>query len=144
MVENLLLRGKRDDAVTKAVEVQDWGLAMMLACVCGPEKYQEVVKAYSSAMFPDSSALHLLSMVYSNQGLKTISQAPTTIPTGTKFMSPSGDVLKGEENSTSGIVSNWRANLAALLSNKTGDWEMLVKTFGTRIQKESNVSLFNT
>lgn len=143
-IETLLLRGQRDEALASAIEAQDWSMAMMLACVCGPEKYQEVVKSYAHTMFPQSSALHLLSMVYSNQGPKVIAYNATTVANTAKFISPTiGNSMKSEGQTISGLMTNWRSNLAGLLSNKTGEWEHLVKLFGSRLASEKHVSTFS-
>jgi hypothetical protein len=145
-IEALLLRGQREDALTAALEAQDWPMAMMLACVCGPEKYQEVVRSYAHVMFPQTSALHLLSMVYSNQGPKVIGYNSAGAVHAAKFISPTTTATntttggaKAEGPALSGLMSNWRSNLAGLLANKTGEWEALVKLFGARLMNEKHV-----
>lgn len=71
-IELLLLEGKKNEALAIAVDNREWGLAMLISCICGPDKYQEVVKLYAGYNLPPSSPLYLTTMIYSNQAASCI------------------------------------------------------------------------
>jgi hypothetical protein len=160
-IEHLLVSGRREEALTLAVDRQDWPLALMLASIAGAEKYQEVTKMYAQQAFPVNSAMQLLSLVYSNQAQEFISTngqckpklagaAPGSGKSGVnppgqpKFISTHGmidgkvvvdsiDQQQEDPAKKMGIFGQWRYHLAALLSNKTSDWESLVRMMGNRL-----------
>ena len=67
LLESLLLRGKRDEAVAAAVAHREWPIALLIASNCGPDEYREVTKAYATCTFPNASPLHLAALLFSNQ-----------------------------------------------------------------------------
>lgn len=127
-VENFLLRGKREEAVKVAIEAKDWALAMLIAGNCRAEVYQDVVKRFAEETFPPASSLQLMSALFSNQ-------AQTVIKFGGKRLSDEGKTASKDDV----FLSNWRRNLAALLSNKTPNWRDLVEGVGLRLQQDAHV-----
>ena len=127
-IEELLLKGKREDAVQIAVQHKDWALAMLIAGNCKVETYQEVIKSYAEETFPTSSPMHFLSMLYSNQANSAVRCG------GRKLNAFAGD---RDDHSRGGLL--WRKNLAALLSNKTPVWQELVTSIGDRLLIDEKV-----
>jgi hypothetical protein len=141
-IEVYLLAGQREAAYELAMQQEDWSLAMMFACVLGPEKYQEVMKVYAQKNFAPTSPLHLVSMLYSNQAQKTIalhgSSAGKFLHNPQQFQNP--NAIGAPSTSTaesSNVLSEWKMVVSILLSNKTHDWEQLMNTLALRLQSES-------
>lgn len=128
-IENLLLLGRREEAINYAMDNNEWAMALLISGICGTQLYQDVVKRYANACYPSESSLHLLSLVYSNQALSS-----TRIP---KQLGPSPLQVN-----TRTIVSLWRRNLASILSNKGEQWKQLVRMLGDRILTEKKVFFF--
>lgn len=127
-IEALLLSGKRDEAAQLCVDQQQWGLAFMLASVCSPAKYQSISKAFAEKHFATASPLHLLSLVYSNQAQAHIAHGGRQLSSATIA---STSIPRSSTHSTV-----WRRNLAALISNKSGDWVSLIRVFANRLLQE--------
>jgi hypothetical protein len=138
-VESLLLLGRRDEALAQAVERQDWPTALMLASLAGPERYQETVRLYSQSLFAASSPMHLLAMVYSNQAVRTLFSA--AVRSGPKFISQTaqGGTTVSRAAEEAGLFRHWRLTLAALLANKTAEWERSTQLLGYRLQSDFKV-----
>jgi hypothetical protein len=144
MVEGLLLAGRRDEAVQLAVEYQHWGLAFMLASVCSPLQYQALSKAFAEKHFSQASPMHLLSLVYSNQARSSIEHGGKSLAVDTMLKPAASEVhaanSKRSMDSKLSFTSPsiWRRNMAALISNKSGDWQAVLRTFGRRLEIEEN------
>ncbi len=125
-IEGLLLTGKREEAIELAICNNDWSLALLIGSAMGTTRYQQLVRQYADHSFPKHSPVHLMSMLFSNQGTNTISntgntefQAATTTP-------------------VSALLSAWRRNLAAILANKVGDWDQSLQALGDRLLSDSS------
>lgn len=168
-VEKLLLVGDRDAALQLAITHGDWALAMLLSCVCGSDRYQEVVKAYAAASFPSATPLHTLSLVYSNQALSSPlcdakalpkatgsahtsskffaysnataagSSAPTDASTSSSSNASSSSSSSNSDSSAVDVLTVWRHTLSAIISNKGSDWKHLSRCIGYRLLTESKV-----
>ena len=127
-IEELLLNGRREEAVQIAVEQKDWALAVLIAGNCKVETYQEVVRSYADETFPSSSPMHFLSMLYSNQATSAI-----------RFGGKKLNTLATDRDNDHRVELIWRKNLAALLSNKTPLWQALVTSIGDRLLLDEKV-----
>jgi hypothetical protein len=116
-IEALLVVGRKEEALKKAIQCGEWSLALLIGSVCGADKYQEIIRGYSASHFPPSAPMHLLTLLFANQGTSAILST-----------SKSDDTL-----------SMWRHNLSAILSNKTSNWQQLASFLGYRLQAESKV-----
>lgn len=135
-IEELLLKGLREEAVEVAVQQKDWALAVLIAGNCKVETYQEVIRSYAEETFPTSSPMHFLSMLYSNQ-------ATSAIRFGGRKLNALATDRDGDHRG--GLM--WRKNLAALLSNKTPVWKELVTSIGDRLlldEKVSTITFYST
>lgn len=122
-IEALLVVGRREDALKKAVHYGEWSLAILIGSVCGADKYQEVVRSYSASHFPASAPLHLLTLMYTNQATPAVLGA------------------NPPSSSSEDALALWRHNLSSILSNKPSNWQQLAKILGYRLQSESKVCL---
>ncbi|MCL4419473.1 hypothetical protein M1146_05225, partial [Patescibacteria group bacterium] len=137
-VEAMLLRGDRETALNFALDKQDWALAMMLASVCGADKYQEVVRRFQQARFSPTGILPLLSMVYSNQAQKLLQSTNTPIAVNSSakvtFHQMGAPVSSLPVTASTAVTQNWRVKLSALLANKTPEWESNLNLLGFKMQ----------
>jgi hypothetical protein len=145
-MESLLLLGQRDEALQLAVASKQWALAMLLSSVTSADKYQEVVRAYANSHFPVGTPMNLLSLMYSNQAVRSlmeIADYPTTTATTTNTSIISGTTTTTHaahgSSSSSDQLKMWRHNLAAVLSNKGTDWRSILKMLGYKLQMAEEV-----
>jgi hypothetical protein len=118
---------------------------LLVGSICGPEQYQSVVMKYADCHFPSHSPMHLISLIISNQAEKTVvhSGKDFSNTTMTQFQSidnPNPTSL-GDNKSLS-VQSLWRRNLAAIIANKSSDWNKLVSSIGDKLLNESQVYSF--
>lgn len=138
-IEALLVVGRKEDALRKAIQYNEWSLALLIGSVCGPEKYNEVVHTYSSSHFPKSTPLHLLTLMYANVGSSIVLNS-TANTTGTNTSSTNTTSTTITNTSSGGdALTLWRHNLSAILSNKPSNWQQLASYLGYRLQTESKV-----
>jgi hypothetical protein len=144
-LEMHLISGQRDAALSLALTKQDWAMAMMLASMAGPEKYQEVVRLYSMHTFSSANPMYLLSMIFTNQAAKPLlSSGARNIP---KFITNTASTAAANSNTTTAavaddtvLIKNWKLSLSSILSNKTSDWTVLTQILGYRLQSDYQVS----
>ena len=142
-IEALLVVGRKEDALRKAIQLNEWSLALLIGSVCGPERYSEVVHTYSSSHFPKATPLHLLTLMYANVGSGVVlNSSANTTGTGTANTYTNTTSTSITNTSTSGdVLTLWRHNLSAILSNKPSNWQQLASYLGYRLQTESKVSM---
>ena len=121
-IEGLLLVGRKEEALRRAISYGEWSLALLIGSVCGPEKYQEIIRGYSAAHFPAAAPMHTLTLLYANQGSAAV-------------LGTDKPAVRDE------VLTLWRHNLAAILSNKGANWQQLAAFLGYRLQNEAKVSL---
>ena len=146
-MESLLLLGQREEALQLAVASKQWALAMLLSSVSSADKYQEVVRAYANSHFPVGTPMNLLSLMYSNQAMRSlveIADYPTSITINTNMISGTTTSTSTTATATAHGGSNdqlkmWRLNLAAVLSNKSTDWRSILKVLGYKLQMVEEV-----
>jgi hypothetical protein len=117
-IEALLVVGRKEEALKKAIQCGEWSLALLIGSVCGADKYQEIIRGYSASHFPPSAPMHLLTLLFANQGTSAILST-----------------AKADD-----ALTMWRHNLSAILSNKTSNWQQLASFLGYRLQAESKVT----
>lgn len=136
-IEALLVVGRKEDALRKAIQCGEWSLALLIGSVCGPEKYSEVVHTYSSNRFPKATPLHLLTLMYADVGSSIVLNTTANTTGGVNTTSSSTTIT----NTGSGgdALTLWRHNLSAILSNKPSNWQQLASFLGYRLHTESKV-----
>ena len=142
VIESLLVLGKREEAVSHALAHQQWFLALMISSTCAPTLYQSVVSTYANQNVVNASTLHSLLLLYSNQGQRgfglggdpkanlRLSAMPGTALTDISTNSDCNDLTS--------LKRSWRRNLAALLSNKPPEWQVLIAKFAERLYVETS------
>lgn len=121
-LEDMLLLGRREEAVDYCIQCKQWAMALLVSSICSTEKYQYVVKRYAEYSFAPGTPLHMLTHLYAN----------IDVP------SP-GD---GDDNKAKALM--WRRNLAAIITNKGAHWERLGQGLGDELLVLANNSTSNT
>ena len=137
-IESLLVVGRKEDALRKSIQYHEWSLALLIGSVCGADKYAEVVQSYSHSHFPRATPLHLLTLMYADLGSKAILNSPSASTTTTS----SHTTITNTNGPSNDVLTLWRHNLSAILSNKPNNWQQLASILGYRLQQESKVNIF--
>jgi len=120
-IQNLLLKGKRRQAVDEAIACRDFATAMLVASMCDTDTYKRAARAYAERVFVAGSPMQTVSMLFSG----CLQSAQRSSHWG---------IDSPELNST------WKKHLAAIISNRTVGWDRIVLSLGDRLQEIGNVS----
>ena len=115
-VQRLLLRGKREEAVSCALRCGNFALALLLASVCDHATYQSTARRFIDQALHKGSPLHTVSSLFANQIQPTESDP-------NEFWSDSSEDLK----------NTWRYHLASIMSNQTRGWKKIVISLGDQL-----------
>ena len=143
-IETLLTEGRREEALVIALQLKQYALAMLIGTVCGKEHFQSAVRSYADTCLDHNSALHFMSLLYSNQA-STAMQTPAGASAGNR--AGTGGAIGGAVRKcvswadASPFVQSWRQHLSCILLNKTSDWVEVVRQLGERVYAETNVSV---
>jgi hypothetical protein len=116
-VENLLLLGKKEEAVKESLSIGNFALALIIARCCGHDLYAQTVQCFADAVLPESMSLRTISLLLSGQ--LNASGLGLNLP----WRNESKDVLQ----------KSWKHHLAAILSNRTEEWSQLSISLGDRL-----------
>lgn len=116
-IQNLILRGKRDEAVEHAVDSNNFALALLVGAYCGGDTFGRVMKQYADKVLRIGSPLYTITMLFSSKILDSSAWS--------SMWAESSDEL----------LSSWPYHLAAIISNRTDGWERIVFYLGNRLQQ---------
>lgn len=105
------MRGERDDAVDEALASGEFAMALLVASMCGREKYQHAAQQYADKVLMPGSPLHTVAMLLTGQIGSSSSWGGNPIE----------------------LCNTWRVHLAAILSNRTDGWNRVVLSLGDRL-----------
>ena len=66
-VEQLLLRGQREEAVQEALSSNNFAMALLVASMCDRSTFQNATKEFADEILSNGSPLHTLAMLFSGQ-----------------------------------------------------------------------------
>ncbi|KAL7561967.1 hypothetical protein ACA910_022522 [Epithemia clementina (nom. ined.)] len=116
-VEQLLVRGKREEAVECALREHQYGLALLVAGMCGRDTYQRAAERFCNNALAEGSPLHTIAVMFS-------SPSQVGVSSHTLF----GDT-------PSELQSSWKSHLAAIINNRIPGWESAVLALGDRLRQ---------
>ena len=122
-LENLLLQGRRHEAVEEAISNQDYATAFLVASLCDRVTYQKAVRQFADKQLRKGTPLHTVALLFSGQLELTLGPSQVFEWGGTD-----------EE-----LLSSWKYHLAAILSNRTPGWDRIVLTLGDRLYNLQNL-----
>ncbi|KAF5729847.1 hypothetical protein HS088_TW20G00212 [Tripterygium wilfordii] len=132
-VQNLLVSGRKIEALQCAQEGQLWGPALVLASQLGEQFYVETVKQMALRQLVAGSPLRTLCLLIAGQPKDVFVSGATAdaIVPGAMNMpqqcSPSG---------ANGMLDDWEENLAVITANRTKDDELVLIHLGDSLWRE--------
>ncbi|XXG66476.1 hypothetical protein AAC387_Pa06g0039 [Persea americana] len=123
-VQNLLVSGRRKEALQCAQVGQLWGPALVLAAQLGEKFYVDTVKQMAHRQFVPGSPLRTLCLLIAGQ--------PADVFSGDSSInaSPFSPFL------ANGMLDDWEENLAVIAANRTKDDELVIIHLGDCLWKE--------
>ncbi|PIA59121.1 hypothetical protein AQUCO_00400169v1 [Aquilegia coerulea] len=132
-VQNLLVSGKRMEALQCAREGQFWGFALQLAADLGEQLYVDTAKQMAHRMLVAGSPLKTLSLLMAGQ------QADVFNVDNGYYSGATGGVNISQHHaqiSPKGMLDDWEKNLAAITANRTKGDELVILHLGDCLWKE--------
>jgi Sec23-binding domain of Sec16 len=117
-IQDLLVRGKRNEAVEEAVRCGHFALALLVAGMCSRETYRQVGRQFVEHSLPTGSPLHTAAMLFCD---------PQESSSAASSLFDSRD--------TSQILRTWKSHLASIISNRGPGWETIVLSLADRLAK---------
>ncbi|KAF7828420.1 protein transport protein SEC16B-like protein [Senna tora] len=133
-VQNLLVSGKKKEALQCAQEGQLWGPALVLASQLGDQFYVDTVKQMALRQLVAGSPLRTLCLLIAGQPAEVFS-------TGTSVSGYSGAVNLPQQPAqfeSNGMLDDWEENLAVITANRTKDDELVIIHLGDCLWKETS------
>ncbi|KAH0469337.1 hypothetical protein IEQ34_000895 [Dendrobium chrysotoxum] len=131
-VQNLLVSGRRKEALQRAQEGHLWGTAVVLAAQLGEQFYVDTVKQMALQQFVCGSPLRTLYLLIAGQ--------PADVFSAGSFSSGScGAASRPYQSSEvipNGLLDDWQENIAIIASNRTKDDELVIIHLGDCLWKE--------
>ncbi|KAL2348157.1 hypothetical protein Fmac_002157 [Flemingia macrophylla] len=131
-VQNLLVSGKKKEALQCAQEGQLWGPALVLASQLGDQFYVDTVKQMALRQLVAGSPLRTLCLLIAGQPAEVFS-------TETSFSGhPSASNLAQQSSQVgfNGMLDDWEENLAVITANRTKGDELVIIHLGDCLWKE--------
>jgi hypothetical protein len=128
-VEQLLLRGQREEAVQEALSSNNFAMALLVASMCDRSTFQKATKEFADEILSNGSPLHTLAMLFSGQ----------LQPPADSALDRTGTKPSIWDNESQHLDSTWRQHLAATISNRTLGWDRIVLALGDHLLEYGNV-----
>ncbi|XP_006646765.2 protein transport protein SEC16A homolog [Oryza brachyantha] len=129
-VQNLLVSGRRKEALQCAQEGQLWGPAIILALQLGDKFYVDTVKKMAHCHFLSGSPLRTLCLLIAGQ--------PADVFTADGNTYSNYGSQQPMEPSPNGMLDDWEENLAIITANRTKGDDLVITHLGDCLWKEKN------
>ncbi|XP_047948533.1 protein transport protein SEC16B homolog isoform X1 [Salvia hispanica] len=132
-VQNLLVSGRKKEALQCAQEGQLWGPALVLAAQLGDQFYGETVKQMALCQLMAGSPLRTLCLLIAGQPADVFSADATAVN------NMAGAVNVPQQPTQFGancMLDDWEENLAVITANRTKDDELVLMHLGDCLWKE--------
>ncbi|KAG2672238.1 hypothetical protein I3843_13G029700 [Carya illinoinensis] len=131
-VQNLLVSGRKKDALQCAQEGQLWGLALVLSSQLGDQVYGETVKQMALSQFIVGTPLRTLCLLAAGQPADVFSSATTWSSLPSSVDRPQQPAKIGANS----MLDEWEENLAIMTANRTKNDELVIIHLGDCLWKE--------
>ncbi|KAL0312918.1 UNVERIFIED_CONTAM: protein transport protein SEC16B [Sesamum radiatum] len=132
-VQNLLVSGRKKDALQCAQDGQLWGPALVLAAQLGDQFYVETVKQMAVRQLVAGSPLRTLCLLIAGQPADVFSADTTAISSMPSALNMPQQPAQFGAN---GMLDDWEENLAVITANRTTDDELVLIHLGDCLWKE--------
>lgn len=128
-VQDLLLRGERESAVSEALSQKNYALALLIASMCDRTTYRITAQRFADEALQIGSPLHTATLLFSDN---------LEIPDDTELLDPYGKQARRksfwyDDEIYGTLVESWREQLASIMCNQTAGWERIVVSLGDRL-----------
>lgn len=130
-MQNLLVSGKRKEALQCAQAGQLWGPALVLAAQLGDKFYVDTVKQMAQRLLVCGSPLRTLCLLIAGQPADVFS---TESSTNSSFSGTANGYEPPFKSNS--MLDDWEENLAVITANRTKDDELVVIHLGDCLWKE--------
>ncbi|KDP39874.1 hypothetical protein JCGZ_03405 [Jatropha curcas] len=130
-VQDLLVSGRKKEALQCAQEGQLWGPALVLASQLGDQFYVDTVKQMALRQLVAGSPLRTLCLLIAGQPADVFS-ADATAGSGL----PGGISQQPVQFGANGMLDDWEENLAVITANRTKDDELVIVHLGDCLWKD--------
>ncbi|XVF10841.1 hypothetical protein REPUB_Repub07fG0217900 [Reevesia pubescens] len=127
-VQNLLVSGRKKEALQRAQEGQLWGPALVLASQLGDQFYVDTVKQMALHQLVAGSPLRTLCLLIAGQPAEVFSSGTTV-----------DSIDMSQQHAQLGancMLEDWEENLAVITANRTKDDELVIIHLGDCLWKE--------
>ncbi|KAK7330766.1 hypothetical protein VNO77_24965 [Canavalia gladiata] len=131
-VQNLLVSGKKKEALQYAQEGQLWGPALVLASQLGDQFYVETVKQMALRQLVSGSPLRTLCLLIAGRPAEVFSSDSSVNGDPSAFNMPQQPTQFG----SNGMLDDWEENLAVITANRTKDDELVIIHLGDCLWRE--------
>ncbi|CAI8589145.1 unnamed protein product [Vicia faba] len=131
-VQNLLVSGKKMEALQHAQEGQLWGPALVLASQLGEQFYVDTVKQMALRQLVAGSPLRTLCLLIAGHPAEVFSTETSSSGYPGGFNMPQ----QSEQVGSNGMLDDWEENLAVITSNRTKGDELVIIHLGDCLWKE--------
>ncbi|XP_073042971.1 protein transport protein SEC16B homolog isoform X1 [Primulina eburnea] len=132
-VQNLLVFGRKKEALQCAKEGQLWGPALVLAAQLGDQFYVETVKQMALQQMVAGSPLRTLCLLIAGQPADVFSADTTAI---SSMAGLANLPQQPPQFLANGMLDDWEDNLAMITANRTKDDELVLIHLGDCLWKE--------
>ncbi|KAL6848479.1 hypothetical protein ACP4OV_021773 [Aristida adscensionis] len=133
-VQNLLVAGRRKEALQCAQGGQLWGPAIILALQLGDKFYVDTVKKMAHSHFASGSPLRTLCLLIAGQPADVFN-VENNINSDYGTLGASHQPMEPGPN---GMLDDWEENLAIITANRTKDDDLVITHLGDCLWKEKN------
>ncbi|CAI8609589.1 unnamed protein product [Vicia faba] len=133
-VQNLLVSGKKKEALQYAQEGQLWGPALVLASQLGEKFYVDTVKQMALRQLIAGSPLRTLCLLIAGQPAEVFSSDSSNSGDPSAFNMPQHPAQL--QFGSNGMLDDWEENLAVITANRTKDDELVIIHLGDCLWKE--------
>jgi len=133
-MKNLLVAGKRKEALLHAQQGQLWGPALVLAWQLGEKFYVDTVTQMAQQQFLPGSPLRTLCLLLAGQPAEVFST--NKLASSTTYSGTVSGMQQSDQDCMSGMLNDWQENLAIITANRTKGDERVIVHLGDCLWKE--------
>lgn len=130
-VQNLLVSGRKREALQCAQEGEMWGPALVLASQLGDQFYVDTVKQMALRQLAAGSPLRTLCLLIAGQP-----EAVFSTDFGADSGIPGAMTQQPNQFGANGMLDDWEENLAVITANRTKDDELVIIHLGDCLWKD--------
>ncbi|GLJ49692.1 hypothetical protein SUGI_1054510 [Cryptomeria japonica] len=134
-MKNLLVAGKRKEALLLAQQGHLWGPALVLAWQLGQQFYVDTVKLMAQQQFVPGTPLRTLCLILAGQPAEVFSTSSSASFSNSHSSNAIG-LQQSDQDCMSGMLNDWQENLAIIVANRTQGDERVIVHLGDCLWKE--------